>query len=124
MHIAGVEVSFASQLLGEQPEGVDARIKAAATDGAVNDKPFPFTPDEITPELVAEALESGRRWVAPLMENPTAEIRSRELISALGPVITGEGALARLAFHAAYHQGQVYMITTAPGFPGSASTVH
>jgi hypothetical protein len=32
-------------------------------------------------------------------------------------MIDGTGALARLAFHPAYHQGQVYLMKQAPAFP-------
>jgi hypothetical protein len=55
--------------------------------------------------------------MGPLIEQPTADILKKEIVSVLGPVITGEGAFARMAFHAAYHQGQVHMLRTAPGFP-------
>lgn len=116
-HVAGVEVSFATQLRGEEPTGLAARVKQAATDGVVNDKPFPFSTDELTPELVGEVLALGRAEIGPLILEPTDEVRARQLVSALGPVIDGTGAFARLAYHAGYHQGQVHMITTAPGFP-------
>lgn len=118
LHVAGVEISFIGQLLGQEPEGLDARLKAAATDGAVNDKPFPFEASEITPELVAEALNRARAMVEPHINNPDP-LRSVGIVSALGPVIDGTGAFARLAYHPGYHQGQVYIITTSPGFPNS-----
>lgn len=117
LHVAGVEVSFAAQLYGRELEGLEARLKAAATDGAVNDKPFPFSEDEITPELVAEALAIGRRHAESLLKEPSADLLKKEIVSALGPIITGEGALARLAYHPGYHHGQVYMLTQAPGWP-------
>jgi len=116
IHVAGVEVSFCTQLTGETPEGVEARLKAAATDGSVNDKPFPFSVEEITPEFVAEALEIGRQKVEPLISNPDP-YRRGQIVSALGPTIDGTGAFARLAYHPGYHQGQVHIIKTAPGFP-------
>ncbi len=117
VHVAGVEVSFVSQLTGQDLDAEGARIKAAATDGAVNDKPFPYTPEEITPELVERALERGRAAAEPIVCNPTEELRAKQIVSALGPVIDGTGALCRLSFHPGYHQGQAYLIRTAPGFP-------
>ncbi len=116
LHVAGVEISFASQLSGTELSDEQARLKSAATDGVVNRNPFPFGEAEIHPPLVKAALENSLQMVKPLMENPEP-IWSKELVSALGPVITGEGALARLAFHSAYHQGQAYLIRTSPGFP-------
>jgi hypothetical protein len=116
LHVAGVEISFGYQLLGETPSGLDARLKAAATDGSVNEKPFPFAVEEITPELVTEALERAHAKVEPLITNPDA-YRDRQIVSALGPLIDGTGAFARLAYHPSYHHGQVHFIRTAPGFP-------
>lgn len=116
LHVAGVEVSFTTQLLGEETTGLEARLKAAATDGAVNDKPFPFLPEEITPELVAEGFAVALARVEPMITNPDP-YRERTIVSALGPVIDGTGAFARLAYHPGYHQGQVYLIKSAPEFP-------
>ena len=117
VHVAGVEVSFGSQLTGLELDDLHLRLKAAATDGSVNDKPFPFSPDELTPEFVTKAFELGNAIIQPLIEHPTPEIRAVQIVSALGPVIDGTGAFARLAYHPGYHQGQVYIIKTAPGFP-------
>ncbi len=118
LHVAGVEVSFSSQLLDLELDDFGAKLKAAATDSVVNDKPFPFADSEITPELVSAAFAYSLKMVEPLMEHPTDAVLRKEIVSALGPVITGEGALARLGFHAAYHQGQAYLISMAPAFPG------
>lgn len=117
LHVAGVEVSFVSQLNDSPVDGLAARLKTAATEGVVNDNPFPFTSDEITPELVARSLDLAEQMARPLLENPSQAVLEKEIVSALGPVITGEGALARFAFHPGYHQGQAHLIRTAPGFP-------
>lgn len=117
LHVAGVEVSFGHQLTGMPLNDFTARLKAAATDGSVNDKPFPFAVTEITPELVSESLRMGREITTPLITNLTEDLRAKRLISALGPEIDGTGAMARLAYHPGYHQGQAYLIKTAPGFP-------
>lgn len=117
IHVAGVEVSFITQLLGETPEGEIARIKAAATEGVISENSFPFSPEEITPERVTASLSYARKVVEQQIESITPEIRARQIKSALGPVIDGTGAFARLAYHPGYHQGQVHLIKTAPGFP-------
>jgi hypothetical protein len=117
IHVAGAEVSFCSQLTAEELDPLRAKIKRAATEGVVNDLPFPFSPEEITPEFVAKALDIGYAMTEPLIDNPSEEILKKEIVSALGPVITGEGAFARFGFHPGYHQGQAHMIRTAPGFP-------
>ena len=117
LHVGGVEVFFATQLLGVKPEGIEARLEACARDGVVNESPFPFLPESFTREFVAEALAIGAGWVEPLLLDPTPEIRARRITSALGPEIDGTGAFARLAYHPAYHHGQLYLLRTAPGFP-------
>ncbi|MFQ3587350.1 MAG: DinB family protein [Fimbriimonadaceae bacterium] len=119
VHVAGVELSFASQLTGTPVPSEDEPLRRAATEGSVNDNPFPFSDDRLTPEFVAECLAKGKAAVESLMAEPTPELLGRQIQSALGPMISGEGALARLAFHPAYHQGQAYLIKTAPGFPSA-----
>jgi hypothetical protein len=117
LHVAGVEIFFMTQLTEPSHSDVANRLKTASTDGVVNDKPFPFSSSEITPEFVASSLNLARGFVDVMIENATLVYREKELVSALGPVITGEGAFARLAFHPAYHHGQAYQIRQAPGFP-------
>lgn len=117
LHVAGVEVKFGSAILGIEPEGELARIVSAGTDGVTNDKPFPYSVEEMTPEFVADALAKSKAVVEPALLDPSTARREVTMISALGPVISGEGAMARLGFHAAYHQGQAYLIRNAPGFP-------
>ncbi|MFY9235152.1 MAG: DinB family protein [Fimbriimonadaceae bacterium] len=117
LHVAGTEVSFISQLLDEEPTGLAGRLKPASTDGVINDKPFPFSPAEITPELVQQGLQAAKSLAEPIISSPTEAIRSKEIVSVLGPVITGEGAFARLSYHPGYHQGQIHLVKTAPGFP-------
>jgi hypothetical protein len=117
LHVAGVEVWFLSQIFGFELDEKRAKLAKSATEGAVNDNPFPYKPEEITPEVVSEALAYTRELLQPHIDNPTPEFLAAELTSALGPQITGEGALARYSFHPGYHHGQVYLIATSPGFP-------
>lgn len=116
LHVAGVEAFFIGQLLDENPD-TNGRLKRCSTQGVVNDESFPFRADEITPELVIGQLELARGMVYPLISDPAPELLEKQIVSALGPIIDGRGALARLAFHAGYHQGQVHFLLTAPGFP-------
>ena len=117
IHVAGVEIWFLSQLHGTPvPEGL-TRIAQCATEGVVNDNPFPFSPDELTPTLVSEALSTAAAMVKDVIYTPSDELLQKEIKSALGPIITGRGALARFAFHPGYHHGQAYQIRCAPGFP-------
>jgi hypothetical protein len=97
--------------------GQDLRVRAASTEGVVNDNAFPFNADEITPGLVDSALSKAKEMAEPVITDPSDSIRLKQIVSALGPVIDGTGALARLAFHPGYHQGQAHLIKSAPGFP-------
>jgi hypothetical protein len=117
LHVAGVEISFLSQLLETNLNEADKRLALAATDGVVNDNPFPFSPEEIDPERVKRSLDLARGIVAPIIADIPAEVRGKQIKSALGPMVDGTGAFARLAYHPGYHQGQAYLVKTAPGFP-------
>jgi len=117
LHVFGVEVAFGSQLTEKPLDDFGAKVKVSATEGVINDQPFPFSDEQITPELIARADALAKSIVEPLITNPSPEALKKEIKSVLGPMISGEGALARFAFHPAYHQGQVYLICTAPNFP-------
>lgn len=117
LHVAGVETWFVSQLQGVNMDEFGAKLASAATDGVVNEKPFPFDASEVMPELVQRALLHAYQIVDPVIADPQPDFLAKEIKSALGPMISGHGALARLAFHSAYHQGQAYLMQTAPGFP-------
>ncbi len=117
IHVAGAEVNFISQLLDTPLDEYHQRLKAASTAGIINDDPFPFSPEEITPESVRAALDAGKAMCEPIITNTPDAVRKKQIVSVLGPVIDGTGALARLAYHPGYHQGQAHMIKSAPGFP-------
>ena len=117
IHVVGVEVWFTAQLTHQTLNELGDRLCKAATDGVVNDLPFPFAPSQITPDFVSEVLGYGAMVVEPMLAANRGSEREATLTSALGPEITGEGAMARLAFHAGYHQGQAHLIKSAPGFP-------
>ena len=117
LHVAGVEVWFLYQMQGEPVPEALASVAKCATEGVVNDNPFPFENAHITPALVAETLATAAALVKTVIYAPPEAQLSIELKSALGPIITGRGALARIGFHSAYHHGQAYQIKNAPGFP-------
>jgi len=117
LHVAGVEIFFTSQLLDLQLDEYGAKLKTTSTEGVVNKNPFPYTDADATPEAVRRALDYAKAMLEPLITNPSEAVLKKELVSALGPVITGYGGFTRLAFHPAYHQGQAYLIRMAPEFP-------
>jgi hypothetical protein len=117
MHTAGVEASFIHQLTGEPLDDFGERVRASATDGVTNETGFPFSVEEMTPEMLQRASHLGRRMVEKYIDPLSDEIRQKEIKSALGPIITGTGAFARISYHPGYHQAQIYMIKSAPGFP-------
>ncbi|HLK15842.1 MAG TPA: hypothetical protein VKT78_13645, partial [Fimbriimonadaceae bacterium] len=117
IHVAGVETYFGSQLAGSPLDAAGQRLARSATEGVVVGETFPYPPAEITPELVASCFDYAKGIWEPLIQAADPEIRKKEIKSALGPMISGDGAFARLGFHSAYHQGQAYLIKTSPGFP-------
>jgi hypothetical protein len=119
LHVYGVEISFLSQMTGTSLDEFGTRLKSASVDGVINENPFPFGAEEITESMISRAERLAFLAVEPAMTNLTDELRERSLKSALGPIIDGTGAMARLAYHPGYHQGQVYLIKTAPGFPAA-----
>jgi hypothetical protein len=117
LHLAGCEISFVHQITHCPIEPIHEKVILAATEGVVNDHPFPFNAPEITPEFVKQMLDFARSLVEPHIKNPSNEFRDASLKSALGPMIDGTGALARIAFHPAYHHGQIYQLSQMSGFP-------
>lgn len=118
IHVAGVEASFGCQLKNDFSDSFLAKIAMAATDGVVNENPFPIANQEISPELVNQALSAARQLIEPMVSNPDPW-REIEIKSALGPMINGTGAFARLGYHPGYHHGQVHMIVSHPDYPKS-----
>ena len=117
LHVAGVEIWFIAQLTDLDLNQAELRLTKAAVNGVVNDEPFPYESEEISPQMVDWAFKRAEMYVNANIDDPAPDFLTKEIKSALGPIITGEGALARIAFHSAYHQGQVHLIRTSPGFP-------
>lgn len=118
IHVAGSEVFMALHILKIEPRNeFERKVFLSVTDGMLNENVFPFEPHEITRETIDEALRLGESLIEPLLQNASPEHRKVRFASPLGPEIDGDGAFARMAFHASYHQGQVYIIRNAPNFP-------
>ncbi len=117
LHVAGVEIFFSSQLTGAMLDDFSKRLLRCSTEGVVNELPFPYSDEEITPESVSAGLAAGEAAWRPLVTEAAPEIRVGQITSALGPIISGDGAFARLSFHSGYHQGQAFQVKCAPGFP-------
>jgi len=117
LHVAAVEVWFICQMRGETvPESL-AQLVRCATEGVVNNNPFPFSEEEVTVARVSDSLAAARELVAAVIYAPTEAQLAAQVQSALGPIIDGRGALARIAFHSGYHHGQAYLYRQLPGFP-------
>jgi hypothetical protein len=119
LHVAGVELKYAAHITGRELDDTQLRLARCASEGVVDDSPFPITEAEIEPQTVSGALAMARAFAEPCLAEPTADMRAAEMQSVLGPTIDGSGVLARLAFHPAYHQGQAYSYRAHPGFPAS-----
>lgn len=119
LHLAGVEIWFSGQILGLELNPSETLLTRCATEGVVNGLPFPISAVDITAELVEQSLNNARKFAIRLFEADSPEIRAIQLQSALGPVISAEGAMARFSFHPAYHHGQAYLLITATEFPAT-----
>lgn len=117
LHVFGVEASYAATVLGEDLTEFGEKLKEASYQGVVNDNPFPFSAEEITPQLLEQAERYSRPIVERAIVDPTDAVRNAKAKSVLGPDIDGNGVLARLSYHPGYHQAQVYMIRQSPNFP-------
>lgn len=117
VHLAGVEIWFSCQIKEVEMSPQESKLAKCAVDGVVNEAAFPFSAEELTSEFVAESLAMGRHQAEEILNDDLDEWRNASLRSALGPEISGEGAMHRFAFHPAYHQGQAYLYKTDPNFP-------
>lgn len=118
-HIAGAEHYWAARLSGRDPAPNDyeAKLDAAVKDGFLRDGGCPFGAEEMTIPLVSAALEYAARELGEVLDNLSAEQRAMTLISPIGDEVTGEQGLARIAQHAGYHTGQIWLLRMHPSFP-------
>lgn len=117
-HVAGAELYWAHHLGDWQP-GTDfeAGVLACCTDSFLNTHPFPLPPSLSNAQAVARALSLSYAALAPIIESPAPEQLAKRLRSPIGDAITGYEGLVRIAQHAAYHTGQIWLIRMHPEFP-------
>ncbi len=120
-HVAGCEHYWAARLTGKDPNSTpfEALLEQAVLEGFLREGvggPF-RDPSHLTPEALAKALEFTGSRLQPVLEDPTDEMLAMPLTSPNGDAVTGEQGLARLAQHAGYHTGQIWLIAMSPHFP-------
>jgi len=116
-HIAGCEHHWATRMTRRSPEETDfdAKLDQAAKDGFLREGGCPF--DEMSLPAARRALDYAREEIEIVICRPTAEQLAMTLLSPIGDTVTGREGLARLAQHAGYHTGQIWMMRMDPCFP-------
>ena len=113
-HIAGAEHYWAVKMAGAEEE---EKLFSAVRSGFLRDGPFPFAGDDFRREKAEAALEKSREQLVQLIESPSQDQLEMKIESPLGPTITGREGLIRVAQHAAYHTGQIWVLRMDPRFP-------
>ncbi len=121
-HIAGAEHYWAAMLARRDAGATDfeAKLDRAVREGFLRDGGCPFGEDEHTLRRAKEALDFAFRELRPIIEAPAQEQLEMRLESPIGDDVDGRTGLIRIAQHAGYHTGQIWMIRMMPGFPGHA----
>jgi uncharacterized damage-inducible protein DinB len=119
-HVAGVELYWAHHLGSWQPaDDFEAGVLLQCTcDSFLNEKPFPLPQSRAATQRM---LDARYNWhtndSAPIIESPTPEQLAKPVRSPIGDPIDGREGLIRVAQHAAYHTGQIWLIRMYPQFP-------
>jgi uncharacterized damage-inducible protein DinB len=117
-HVAGVELYWAHYLGAWQPnDEFEAGVLACTCDSFLNERPFPLSQSLCNAADVKRALVLAYERFAPLIESPTPEQLAKPVRSPIGDPITGREGLIRVAQHAAYHTGQIWLMRMHPAFP-------
>ncbi len=117
-HIAGAEYYWASRLGGQPPEGeFERRLDRAVIEGFLQDGSFPIGPEDMNPLAVQSALQFSFDKLHPIIEHPSDEQLRMPLVSPVGDNVDGRTGLIRIAQHAGYHTGQIWLMRMMPGFP-------
>lgn len=118
-HIAGCEHYWAVRINAVDPasDEYQTKLDSAARDGFLREAPSPFSEPEMTRELIDQALEYTYNEIAPIYQDPTQEQLQRPMISPIGDDVNGYEGLVRLAQHAGYHTGQIWIYRMDPRFP-------
>lgn len=117
-HIAGAEHYWGSRLAGIDPNRseYDVLLDRAIHDGFLNEKDFPFGLEDLNRAAIEKALDYTEELIRPIFENPTNAHLTMNMLSPIGDPVTGKQGLTRLAQHAGYHTGQIWMIRMKFGF--------
>lgn len=118
-HIAGAEHYWAVRFDQRDSDAseLDRKLSLAIFDGFLADGSAPFAGDDLSLENLNFVLDYTFGEIAPIFEQDRPEHLAMNLVSPIGDTITGEEGLVRLAQHAAYHTGQIWMIRMHPDFP-------
>lgn len=121
-HMAGAEHFWAARLSGRDPHATEweAKLDRAVREGfLIEGSSSPFEAEDMKMPLIEQALEFSETSLRPILENPTQEQLEMRMISPLGPEVTGYGGLLRIAQHAGYHTGQIWVYRFDPRFPSA-----
>jgi len=117
-HVAGVELYWAHHLGDWRPaDDFEAGVLQCTCDSFLNEKPFPLPQAYCNAAAIERALQMAHDALAPIIESPTPEALTRPVRSPIGDPIDGREGLMRVAQHAAYHTGQIWLIRMHPHFP-------
>ena len=116
-HVAGAECWFASRLTGNGGSEFEKKLMGAARASFISDDPFPFGDGDMTVKGIGEALSLSGAFIGPVIESPSADQLSMPVETVIGPVVEGVACLWRVAQHAAYHTGQIWLYRQNPAFP-------
>jgi hypothetical protein len=117
-HVVGVELYWAHHLGGWQPaDDFEAGVLQCTCDSFLNEKPFPLPQTRCNAADVGRALQIAYNALLPIIESPTPEQLAKPVRSPIGDPIDGREGLIRVAQHAAYHTGQIWLTRMHPQFP-------
>ena len=116
-HVAGVECWFGARMGGLTVTDEIARLTEAARADFITDTPFPFHDGDMSVSALDAALAVAAQCVREVMESPSEAQLEMPVETVIGPVVPGVACLWRVAQHAAYHTGQIWMYRFDPRFP-------
>ncbi|MBS1709178.1 MAG: DinB family protein [Armatimonadetes bacterium] len=120
-HIAGCEHFLGKRLLSEDPvaSAYDAKLDAGARAVFLNEESCPWSAEELGHDGLSAMLAASAATSERALGEGFEGRQDKEQDSPLGATITGFGAAQRMAQHAGYHTGQIWMLRRHPQFPKS-----
>lgn len=121
-HIAGAEYYWANRLGNRPPQSeFERRLDRAVIESFLAEGEFPFGTEDLTDSAVRSALRFSYDCLRPIIEEPSAIQLAMSLVSPVGDEVDGHTGLIRIAQHAGYHTGQIWLMKMDPRFPGTRS---